>query len=296
VGMKETGPGTLIVAAAPIGRPEDASPRLASALAGAAIIAAEDTRRVRRLATALGVTLAGRTVSYYDDVEQDRVAGLLASLRSGDDVLLITDAGMPGVSDPGYRLVAAAAAAGLRVTVRPGPSAVTAALAVSGLPSDRFCFEGFPPRRDGPRARRFAELAAEPRTLVFFEAARRAGATLAGLAAAFGPDRRGVVCRELSKTHEEIRRGTLGELAEGAAGGLLGEVTLVVAGSPARAGARPAVAAGASGGAARALTPAEALAAAAGQVAAREAAGTPRKEAIAAVAAESGLRKREVYD
>ena len=274
--MKENGPGTLIVAAAPIGRPEDASPRLASALAGAAVIAAEDTRRVRRLATALGVTPAGRTVSYYDDVEQERVPGLLASLRSGEDVLLITDAGMPGVSDPGYRLVAAAAAAGLRVTVLPGPSAVTAALAVSGLPSDRFCFEGFPPRRDGPRARRFAELAAEPRTLVFFEAARRAGATLAGLAAVFGQDRRAVVCRELSKTHEEIRRGTLGELAEWAADGLLGEVTLVVAG--------------------REQAPAMDAAEAAAEVAAREAAGTPRKEAIAAVAAESGLPRREVYN
>jgi 16S rRNA (cytidine1402-2'-O)-methyltransferase len=274
--MKETGPGTLIVAAAPIGRAGDASPRLASALAAAAVIAAEDTRRVRRLAAALGVTLAGRTVSYYDDVEQERVAGLLAALRSGDDVLLITDAGMPGVSDPGYRLVAAAAAAGLRVTVLPGPSAVTAALAVSGLPSDRFCFEGFPPRRDGPRARRFAELAAEPRTMVFFEAGRRAGATLAGLAAAFGPGRRAVVCRELSKTHEEIRRGTLGELAEWAAGGLLGEVTLVVAG--------------------RDQAPAMDAAAAAAEVAAREAAGTPRKEAIAAVAAESGLPRRDVYN
>jgi 16S rRNA (cytidine1402-2'-O)-methyltransferase len=274
--MKETGPGTLIVAAAPIGRAGDASPRLASALAAAAVIAAEDTRRVRRLAAALGVTLAGRTVSYYDDVEQERVAGLLAALRSGDDVLLITDAGMPGVSDPGYRLVAAAAAAGLRVTVLPGPSAVTAALAVSGLPSDRFCFEGFPPRRDGPRARRFAELAAEPRTMVFFEAGRRAGATLAGLAAAFGPGRRAVVCRELSKTHEEIRRGTLGELAEWASDGLLGEVTLVVAG--------------------RDQAPAMDAAAAAAEVAAREAAGTPRKEAIAAVAAESGLPRREVYN
>ena len=274
--MKETGPGTLIVAAAPIGRAGDASPRLASALAAAAVIAAEDTRRVRRLAAALGVTLSGRTVSYYDDVEQERVAGLLAALRSGDDVLLITDAGMPGVSDPGYRLVAAAAAAGLRVTVLPGPSAVTAALAVSGLPSDRFCFEGFPPRRDGPRARRFAELAAERRTMVFFEAARRAGATLAGLAAAFGPGRRAVVCRELSKTHEEIRRGTLGKLAEWAADGLLGEVTLVVAG--------------------RDQAPAMDAAAAAAEVAAREAAGTPRKEAIAAVAAESGLPRRDVYN
>ena len=277
--MKDSEPGTLIVAAAPIGQPGDAPPRLASALAGAAVIAAEDTRRVRRLAAALGVQPAGRIVSYYDGVEQSRVAGLLAALASGDDVLLVTDAGMPGVSDPGYRLVAAAAAAGVRVTVLPGPSAVTAALAVSGLPTDRFCFEGFPPRRPRERARRFAGLAAEPRTLVFFEAGRRAGATLAELAEAFGPGRAAVVCRELSKTHEEIRRGTLAGLAEWAADGLLGEVTLVVAGA-------------APGGAGRVLTPAEAAA----EVTAREAAGTPRKEAIAAVAAESGLRKREVYD
>ncbi len=316
--MKDSEPGTLIVASAPIGRPEDASPRLASALAEAAVIAVEDIGRLRRLAAALGVKPAGRFVSYSNGVEQARVPGLLAALESGDDVLLVTAAGMPGVSDPGYRLVAAAAAAGLRVTVLPGPSAVTAALAVSGLPSDRFCFEGFPPRGEGKRARRFAELADEPRTLVVFEAARRAGTTLAELSAAFGPDRRAVICRELSKTHEEIRRGTLGELAEWAAGGLLGEVTLVVAGSPVRAGARHAAVAGRPERAAqpgepgpsagperaaqtgrvlqtgRAVTPAEAAAAA--EVAAREATGTPRKEAIAAVAKETGLRKREVYD
>jgi 16S rRNA (cytidine1402-2'-O)-methyltransferase len=276
--MKDAEPGTLVVAAAPIGRPGDASPRLASALAEARVIAAEDTRRLRRLAAALGVEVAGRIVSYYDAVEQSRVPGLLAALRAGDDVLLVTDAGMPGVSDPGYRLVAAAAAAGVRVTVLPGPSAVTAALAVSGLPSDRFCFEGFPPRRAGERARRFAALAAEPRTLVFFESPRRTAVTLAGLAAAFGPDREAVVCRELSKAHEEIRRGTLGELADWASAGVLGEVTLVVAGAPAAAG--------------HVTTPAEAAA----EVAAREAAGTPRKEAIAAVARDWGLRRREVYD
>jgi 16S rRNA (cytidine1402-2'-O)-methyltransferase len=220
----------LIVAATPIGRALDASPRLATALASAGLVAAEDTRRVRRLAADLGVTLAGRVVSYYDAVEQARVPGLVAALRDGCDVLLVTDAGMPAVSDPGYRLVAAAAAEGLPVTVLPGPSAVTAAVAVSGLPSDRFCFEGFPPRRSGERARRFAALAAEPRTLVFFESPHRVAATLAELAAAFGPDRRGVVCRELTKVHEEIRRGTLAELAEWAGGGVLGELTLVVAG------------------------------------------------------------------
>jgi 16S rRNA (cytidine1402-2'-O)-methyltransferase len=223
--------GTLIVAAVPIGQPRDASPRLVAALGSAGVIAAEDTRRIRRLAAELGVTPAGRIVSYYDAVEQARVPGLLAALREGSDVLLVTDAGMPVLSDPGYRLVAAAAAEDMTVTVLPGPSAVTAALAVSGLPSDRFCFEGFPPRRAGDRTRRFADLAAEPRTLVFFESPRRIEATLAGLAAAFGPDRRAVVCRELTKTHEEVRRGTLAELAEwAAAGSILGEITLVVAG------------------------------------------------------------------
>ena len=149
-GAGETASGaTLTLAAVPIGTPADASSRLTQALAQARIVAAEDTRRVRRLAAALGVRLAGTVVSYYDDVEAARAAELLAELTAGHDVLLVTDAGMPGISDPGYRLVAAAAAAGIRVTVLPGPSAATAALAVSGLPSDRFCFEGFPPRRGG---------------------------------------------------------------------------------------------------------------------------------------------------
>ncbi len=268
--------GTLTLAAVPIGRPQDASPRLIAALGDAPIVAAEDTRRLRRLAGELGVRLAGTVVSYYDAVETARVPGLLAALTAGRDVLLVTDAGMPSISDPGYRLVAAAARAGIRVSVLPGPSAVTAALAVSGLPSDRFCFEGFPPRRAGERARRFAELAGEQRTLIFFEAPRRLAVTLAGLAEAFGQDRAAVVCRELTKTHEQISRGTLGELAEWAAGGVLGEVTIVVAGAPQPPRADPADAAA--------------------EVAVRERAGTPRKTAIAEVAKELGLRKREVYD
>jgi 16S rRNA (cytidine1402-2'-O)-methyltransferase len=280
--------GTLLIAAAPIGRPDDASPRLAAALSAAQIIAAEDTRRVRRLAAALGAQLTARIVSYYDfdDVETRRAAGLLADLRAGHDVLLVTDAGMPGVSDPGYRVVAAAAAEGIRVSVLPGPSAVTAALAVSGLPTDRFCFEGFPARKAGERARKFAELAAERRTLIFFESGRRLAGTLAGLAVAFGADRRAAVCRELTKTHEEIRRGTLGELAAGvageagggeASGPVLGEITLVVAGA-AEGGAQGTVAE------------------AAAEVARRERAGVSRRDAVAAVAAERGLRRREVYN
>ena len=271
--------GTLTIAAAPIGRPQDASPRLAAALAEAPVVAAEDTHRVRRLAAALGVLMTGRIVSYWDHVEAQRVPALLAELAAGRDVLLVTDAGMPGISDPGYRLVSAAAEAGIRVSVLPGPSAVTAALAVSGLPSDRFCFEGFLPRRSG-RASRLAELAAEPRTLIFFESPRRLAATLAELSDAFGPGRRGVVCRELTKTHEEVRRGTLAELAAWAEPGRLGEITIVVAGASR----------------ARRLDPEQAAPEAAGAVAGLEREGVPRKAAIAQVARELGLRKREVYD
>ena len=230
--------GTLTVAAVPIGRPGDASPLLVQALASAPVIAAEDTRRVRKLAAALGVEPAGKIISYYDAVERSREPRLVQTLLDGQDVLLVTDAGMPVISDPGYRLVAAAAAAGAAVTVLPGPSAVIAALAVSGLPTDRFCFEGFPPRKAGERAQRFAELAREPRTMVLFESPRRLASTLADLSTAFGPDRHAVVCRELTKTHEEVRRGTLAELAAWAADGVLGEVTLVIGGAAAQAARR----------------------------------------------------------
>ncbi len=278
-GAARGGGGTLTLAAVPIGSPQDASPALAAALGEAPVVAAEDTNRLRRLASALGVQVTGRVVSYWDEVEAERVPGLLAELTAGRDVLLVTDAGMPGISDPGYRLVAAAAQAGIRVSVLPGPSAVTAALAVSGLPSDRFCFEGFPPRRPGERARRFAELAAEPRTLVFFESRRRLATTLAGLAEAFGAGRPAVVCRELTKTHEEVRRGTLGELAAWAQTGPLGEITIVVAGAPPPR-----------------ADPAQIGPRAAAEVAARQHAGTPRKAAMAEVARELGLRTRDVYD
>ncbi len=227
--------GVLTLAGVPIGQADDAPARLAEALASADVIAAEDTRRVRQLAAALGTRLAGRVVSYYDVIEVRRAAELVTELEAGRDVLVVTDAGMPAISDPGYRLVAAAAAAGIRVTALPGPSAVTTALAVSGLPTDRFCFEGFPPRKPGERARRFAELAADPRTHVLFESPRRIAATLAELRESHGADRAAVVCRELTKTHEEIVRGPLAELADWAAaqepsGGVRGEITLVVAG------------------------------------------------------------------
>jgi 16S rRNA (cytidine1402-2'-O)-methyltransferase len=269
--------GRLVLAATPLGDPRDASPRLASALASAAVIAAEDTRRLRRLCADLGVTPVGRVVSFFDANEAGRVAPLLDAMREGRDVLIVTDAGMPAVSDPGYRLVAAAIAEGLAVTVLPGPSAVTAALVVSGLPVDRFCFEGFLPRRGGERRRALAGLAAEPRTIVFFEAPHRLAATLADLADAFGDDRPAAVCRELTKTYEQVRRATLRELADWAAGGVRGEITLVVGG--ARPDARPA-------------EPGELAAA----VAAREAAGEARRDAIASTARTHGIPKRVVYD
>jgi len=251
------GGGVLTLAAVPIGRAEDASWRLAAELAQATLIAAEDTRRVRWLASSLNVELKARVVSYYDAVEARRTVDLLGELKAGRDILLVTDAGTPGISDPGYRLVAAAAEAGLRVTALPGPSAVTTALAVSGLPTDRFSFEGFPPRGQGERARRFAELASDRRTQVYFESGRRLAKTLAELVASHGEDRPAVVCRELTKTHEEIKRGTLAELAAWAAqvsgadpreprkkkggtvsGAVRGEITLVVAGVPRRSRSR----------------------------------------------------------
>jgi 16S rRNA (cytidine1402-2'-O)-methyltransferase len=231
-GREDDQAGLLTLAAVPIGRAEDASPRLAAELARATTIAAEDTRRVRWLASSLDITLQARIVSYYDAVETRRAAELIKTLQAGQDVLLVTDAGTPGISDPGYRLVAAAAAAGIRVTALPGPSAVTTALAVSGLPTDRFCFEGFPPRRAGERQRRFAELAADRRTQVYFESGRRLAVTLTELAASHGEDRQAVVCRELTKTHEEIVRGPLAELSSWAGSGTVrGEITLVVAGT-----------------------------------------------------------------
>ncbi|GAA2422278.1 16S rRNA (cytidine(1402)-2'-O)-methyltransferase [Actinomadura vinacea] len=276
-GNATAGTGRLVLAAAPIGRADDASARLRAALAEAEIVAAEDTRRLRRLAADLDVQVRARVVSYYDQNERARAAELLGELLAGRDVLVITDAGLPGVSDPGYRLVQAAAAEGVPVTALPGPSAVTTALVVSGLPTDRFCFEGFPPRKPGERARRLAALAAEPRTMVFFESPRRLESTLGAMAAAFGADRPAAVCRELTKTYEEIRRGPLAELAAWAGPDVRGEITIVVGGAPEPEG----------------LSDPADLAAA---VAAREDAGTPRKQAIAEIAKENGVPKRVVYD
>lgn len=268
--------GLLVVAGTPIGDPDDASPRLRRELASADIVAAEDTRRLRRLASALGLEIGGRVLSYFEGNESARTPELVDALLGGSRVVLVTDAGMPAVSDPGYRLVSAAVEAGVRVTAVPGPSAVLTALTVSGLPVDRFCFEGFLPRKAGERARRLARLAREERTMVFFESRHRLPAALGALAAAFGPQRRAAVCRELTKTYEEVRRGSLGELADWVAGGtVLGEMTIVVAGAP------PEV-----------VTVEHAVA----LVAQRESGGVPRKQAVADVAREFGLSRREVYN
>lgn len=270
--------GTLVLAGTPIGDIADAPPRLAEELAGADVVAAEDTRRLRRLTQALGVAPRGRVVSYFEGNESARTPELVEELLGGARVLLVTDAGMPSVSDPGYRLVAAAVEKDIRVTAVPGPSAVLTALALSGLPVDRFCFEGFLPRKAGERLSRLREVAGERRTLVYFEAPHRLDDTLAAMAEAFGEDRRAAVCRELTKTYEEVRRGPLGELARWAAEGVRGEITVVVEGAP-ETGPEE--------------LDAEELVR---RVRVREEAGERRKEAIAAVAVEAGLPKRVVFD
>jgi 16S rRNA (cytidine1402-2'-O)-methyltransferase len=269
--------GRLVLGGAPLGQPGDVGPRLREVMASADVLAVEDTRRLHRLASDLGVTFTGRVVTFHESVEQARLPGLLAALADGATVLLLTDAGMPSVSDPGYTLVRAAIEAGVHVTSVPGQSAVTTALAVSGLPVDRFCFEGFLPRKAGERRSRLASLAGERRTMVFFESPHRLADALADAAAAFGEDREAAVCRELTKTYEEIRRGPLAELAAWAADGVKGEITLVVGGAPEVA----------------VSLDAGQLAAA---VAEEEAAGATRKEAIRAVVVRTGLPRRTVYD
>ncbi len=268
-------PGTLVLAATPIGDPRDAAPRLAAEIAGADVVAAEDTRRLRRLCSDLGVTPGGSVLSYHEHNEASRTPELVERLVEGQRVVVVTDAGMPSVSDPGYRLVSAAVEAGARVTCVPGPSAVLMALAVSGLPVDRFCFEGFLPRRTGERARTLAELADERRTMVFFEAPHRIADSLAAMAEAFGPDRPAAVCRELTKTYEEVRRGGVADLAAWAAEGVRGEITGVVGGA-----------------AAKATSVEEALPG----IRERVAAGERLKEVCADVAARTGLSKKALYD
>ncbi|MBO9577278.1 MAG: 16S rRNA (cytidine(1402)-2'-O)-methyltransferase [Microbacteriaceae bacterium] len=264
----------LILAATPIGNLGDASARLREALSTASVIAAEDTRTTQHLIRALGLTSRARFIALHDHNERDRAAEVVA-VAAEEDVLVMTDAGMPTVSDPGFVLVRAAADAGIPVTVLPGPSAPLVALALSGLPTDRFCFEGFLPRKQGERQNALAALAAERRTMVFFESPHRIGDSLAELAAAFGADRPAAVARELTKLHEEVVRGPLGELAERFADGARGEICVVVGGAPApvadEAGALERVLSLVSGGA-------------------------KLKEAASTVAEETGLSKKSLYD
>lgn len=270
-------PGVLTLAATPIGNPLDASVRLMRALSEADLIAAEDTRRLARLAAALEVEVTGTVMSYHEHNETERTGRLLDALEEGLRVLIVTDAGMPVVSDPGFRAVRAASDAGFTVTVIPGPSAVLTALAASGIAPDRFTFEGFPPRRDGQRSTAFERLADETRTLVFFESPRRTAQTLTAMAAAFGEDRRAALCRELTKTYEQVLRGTLGQLAVHAAENeVLGEVVIVIAGAERRSVS------------AEDLVP---------DVIARAEAGERLKDAAKAVAAAAeGVSSRELYD
>jgi 16S rRNA (cytidine1402-2'-O)-methyltransferase len=268
--------GVLLLAAAPLGNPDDASPRVRAALSDVDIVAAEDTRRLARLVDALGIDKPARVVSYFEGNEVERTPELAAELVAGRRVLLITDAGMPSVSDPGYRLVTAAIDAGIAVSCLPGPSAVTTALAVSGLPSDRFCFEGFLPRKGAKRRRALTELVAEPRTIVCFEAPHRLAEMLADAASVLGPDRSAAVCRELTKTYEEVRRGGLAELAEWAGQGVRGEITVVIGGAvPVEIAVEPADLAEA--------------------VAELVAAGQSRRDAVTAVAEQTGVPRKQVY-
>ncbi|UVJ41536.1 16S rRNA (cytidine(1402)-2'-O)-methyltransferase [Arthrobacter sp. CJ23] len=268
--------GRIVLGGTPIGNVGDATTRLVELLATADIVAAEDTRRLHRLVQSLGVTVSGRVISYHEHNEAAKTGELLDHVRAGKTILMVSDAGMPAVSDPGFRLVEGAVAAGLSVTAAPGPSAVLTALALSGLPTDRFCFEGFLPRKSGERSSRLAELADERRTMVFFEAPHRLEVMLRALHERFGADRRAAVCRELTKTYEEVIRGTLRELLEWAeTNEIRGEIAVVVGGAPEPAPGKP-----------------EDHVAAVNELISQ---GIRLKEAVAAVADDARISKRELY-
>lgn len=268
---------TLILAATPLGNPGDASSRLKSAIESASIIAAEDSRRFHRLCADIDVTFTAKVLSFFEGNEEDRTRELIAELKNGATVLVVSDAGMPTISDPGFRLMRDAIAEGIDVSVIPGPSAVTMSVALSGLPTDRFSFEGFPPRTAGARLATFEKLRFEERTMVFFEAPHRLSDSLKDAVNVFGSDRLGAICREMTKRYEETIRGTLSELSTWAeANEILGEITLVIAGAVTDSAA---------------LTAADMV----GRVREFEAAGMDRKSAIATVADEFGIAKRLVY-
>jgi 16S rRNA (cytidine1402-2'-O)-methyltransferase len=268
----------LILAAVPVGNPGDATANLRDAIVQAGYIAAEDSRKFGRLCADLGITYSAKVISFFEGNETERIDELIAIMQSAQDLLVVTDAGMPGVSDPGYRLVRAALENNIEVKVLPGPSAVTTALLLSGLPTDRFCFEGFPPRTSGTRATWYQELAQEPRTMVFFEAPHRLSESLADASVAFGDDRQAAVCREMTKTYEEIVRGPLSELVTWSnSKEMLGEVTVVIHGYTKDLSD---------------IRDAEIIE----KVLKAEAAGISRKEAIAEVVTETKLPKRQVFD
>lgn len=268
---------TLILAATPLGNPGDASPRLKKAIESASIIAAEDSRRFHRLCADIEVTFTARVLSFFEGNEIERTRELISELKSGATVLVVSDAGMPTISDPGFRLMRDAIAEGIEVSVIPGASAVTMSVALSGLPTDRFSFEGFPPRTAGARLATFEKLRFEERTMVFFEAPHRLAESLIDAVNVFGADRLGAICREMTKRYEETIRGTLDELSTWASSNeVLGEITLVIAGAAMDSAA---------------LTAADMV----GRVREFESAGMDRKSAIATVAEEFGIAKRLVY-
>jgi 16S rRNA (cytidine1402-2'-O)-methyltransferase len=271
----------LVFAATPMGNAGDASVRLIEAISGADLIAAEDTRKFRQLASRLGADINGKVISYFEANEASRVDYILDAARNGQYVLVVTDAGMPNISDPGYRLVVGAIEAEMTLTVLPGPSAVLTALVLSGLPSDRFCFEGFLPRKAGERLSSLRALAAETRTMVFFEAPHRINKSVLDMVTVFGADRLAAICREMTKTYEEVVRAPLGELAIWAQGEVRGEITVVVAGiSPEQLRTN----AGLSD-----------MPAILDRVQTLVSEGTSLKDASAQVAQSAGISKRDVY-
>ena len=269
--------GLLWVAATPIGNAQDASLRLLSVLEQADLIAAEDTRKAKFLMNALGISTQAKVISFFAANEEARVREMLDAVSNGSNVLMITDAGMPGVSDPGYSLVSGAIARGIIPVVLPGPSAVTTALAQSGLPMERFIFDGFIARTDGARREYFKGIAREERTVVLFESPRRLASSLAVASELLGSDRRGAICREMTKTYEETIHGTIAELAHWASTReVLGEITIVIA--PAPAAVRP--------------TNEDILAQAQRLISL----GMGKREATAELAQEFGIAKRDIYD
>lgn len=268
----------LILAAIPLGNPADASSNLKQAILDAKYIAAEDSRKFSRLCSDLGIVYSAKVISFFEGNEIERLAELIAILESGNDLLVVTDAGMPGISDPGYRLARAAVEKQIKIKVLPGPSAVTTALLLSGLPTDRFCFEGFPPRTGGARQSSFTKLAQEERTMIFFEAPHRLLESLNDAKSIFGENRKGAICREMTKTYEEVIRGTLVELADWASSNeILGEITLVIEGFDPS-------------------SKSYSLQDLISLVLKEESAGISRKDAIAEVARATGIAKREVFD